>query len=676
MFQSTSTKNNHNGGRPRGLRFLLVHKIVGSHHHNGPSTSLGPLAKTLSDELAELSSFDSFSIDDEEEASTVDLTIQSGEPNIRVVHDFILELVESMRGNNHSRRGKRKNLNTFTRICTEEIPSKIREECNSFVIVTNDPLQARLKQSQLLIEQVFEMIWDQVVLMNDYLPETMQEECRYNAENFVFSAFESHIFQQITTYKPTKDLTPGESAQIINWIEAFLSIMQRQYGSITISEQWKKLLHDAQTQYILELRQELRTWMQRSIRSISDDDIRKNQLDGKPITGHPEDILFIVNSQISVAIKHLPQSYVEKILMTCNEEIAVMVSDLMLEVGSRWRETSTARFCSIINDSVRLSDFLEQCNEEHLKNDKARAHGVSVICDLAELSMYATEFLCERILCDLTETEKVLCNIGSPDWETDESGFIIDRTIATFRDFMEYLQRWLSTEYFFPKVLNRLFHRTLQTYIFSFYGNTMQNGIRDAKRVSDCLKRDYESLVVFFNGFVFENYAGRAGLISMQDMNARLQVIQSMSRIAAPAIQPADLQDDVRAVLSLTMRCNERNAPVILHLVGLRGYQNRAQSIEWLQMIARSERTLHRVDDVHCHSDMIKLPDLRNSRYIHNIRFPKQEIYRGISAQSVKSLDAIKEMMTNVGPKTKLRNLINQSSTVPELLRPITKKFT
>lgn len=579
---------------------------------------------------------------------------------------FIKMYVSEMSRSN-TRRGKRKNAVQLYTPTNGAFKFKIHEEYTQMLYskahADCDALEIHLRACSHIL-QLFINIQERMKDMSAYLPSTLKEEGYPTPHAFVFGIVENHIVAHISLhYTDMYLVTPRHAAKMIGWIETFRFQMARYCPDIKISHVWRTDLARLWQSYLFKgVRRHLRDLMQRSIELWVDSDIRKNS-DGELVSGHPEDIIFMIDSQLAVAKKHLPAPYIAPVLVACNEEVSTMVADLMLLVGTSWMTMSTLRFCSIINDASRLSEMIEDRNLEYLSSFEHQLAGERVVRDLIELSLHATNFLCEHIVFDMQYPEAILSSIGSPAWEADGKGTAIIRTITTFRDIFTNLEGWLSTGYFFPKMLKNCVDLTVQTYVESFYSNTMAHGVQDAAIVAELLSQDFGNLMTFFNGAVFVKYENKAGFLSAEDIKIKVQVVRCMSRLTNPSIRPSELKDDSIKVLAETTQIGDRNLAAILHIAGLRQSQRggHEKPVEWLQMIAHAGRALKESDagKKRKRHVAIKLPDLRNSRFLRKMQLTTKELHRGISDESLPSAEAMKQL-TEVQPPSKIRTFLSR----------------
>jgi hypothetical protein len=259
--------------------------------------------------------------------------------------------------------------------------------------------------------------------------------------------------------------------------------------------------------------------------------------------------------------------------------------------------------------------------------------------------------LCERFIqttvVSADPQRAMLSSAGSLVWELDDKGRPITRTVAALREFLTNVEGWLDAS-FFPHVLKKVFDLTLQIYVESFFGNTMTKGVRDVAVVAENLSQDHLNLVILFNGAIFQKHETESGVLSVTTIKTRLLILQSLARLVNPSIQPSDLKEDVIRVLTDTaLHSHDDNEAAILHLAGLRQAHHPGKRIEkpieWLQMISSAKEALQDHKDglpVNGNTrpvDNIKLPDLRNSRYIAKMRVNTKELQRRLSDTSIPS---------------------------------------
>lgn len=567
-----------------------------------------------------------------------------------------------------SRRGKRRNVGDLFSASSLSLKEKISEDYANVLFdkayVDCDDLEIQIHAASHILRQFFG-VQERVVEMRDYLPARLQDEGYPTPQVFLWNLVETFIHAQISPhYTELNYITPRQASRIMAWIESFLADLDRECPDLKPSTAWRLDSTRMWQLYLIKgVRREVRGLIQCSIRLWSDDDVREHAA-GELVSGHPEEIAFIVDSQLAVAKMHLPEYSLEAVLVTCNDEIAAMAADLMLHVSTAWKTMATTRFCSIINDAVRLSEMMEARNEVYLMTPEHREAGENMVHDLVELSLHTINFLCESLLFNVQDSESSLSSIGSPAWEAEIRKGVIYRTTVSLRHCFKDLERWLSTRCFFPKVLSKCLELTMQIYVESFFSNTMAHGIKNADNVAENLGRDFVDFLIFFNGVIFERYEGTVASLSAPLIKERIQAILSLSRLTNPSIPPTELENDAKRILTQTARSTDQNSAAILHIAGLRQRNGREKSIEWLQMIANAEKN---IADGGMREGIIKikLPDLRNSQYIRKMRVSAKELHRSMSSQSLLSAQAMKRIIQpdqqfcNFLSSTRAKNVFN-----------------
>ncbi|KAL7564708.1 hypothetical protein ACA910_010124 [Epithemia clementina (nom. ined.)] len=484
-------------------------------------------------------------------------------------------------------------------------------------------------------------------------------------------------------------ITPKEATELLSWIDRFLTLVKTQMPhqlEVVLSDNqpcWKQdMQHLAQFYLDTAVRSAMRQMLTRAWelhQKNPDDNIREAATTGHAVSDFPEQVSYMYQVQLDTAKSRLPASIMtnpgdleQQVVSICNQELVRLVGDMQLKIGSEWKDISASFFCALINDAHRLAEQCEKHNAKYLMDaddgdDDKHAlveEGHSLVRDLTELALYATDYLCQRIMLSLCKPKNdILTSIGDETWEVDESCVAMERTIATLKDYFADLQVWLATEYFFLKVLKTCFALTIQIYLESFFGNTLLHGVKNPGAVAEELRRDYLRLVIFFNGSSFEKYyqdddsdnsVHRNRLFySQASVNESLRILQNMAAIISPSDPPESLQDDIMAVLQRFKA--DHGSAAVLHLAGLRKRHDSVESMVWVKAIASARKAMaqeqqqqqEREEQQKQQGDSdseerneqesprgggkkdkkpvvgttaVHVPDLRNSRYISNIR--------------------------------------------------------
>ena len=473
-------------------------------------------------------------------------------------------------------------------------------------------------------------------------------------QEMILSIVEEYIRPRISDYYTIRtgqglEFSPGDTAKVITWIDRYLKTLSSHCLDVRADKCWETDRDSLVTVYIDFVRQEMKTLLMRA--HSLEVNIRIDK-DGHAVSSMPEDIIFLLDSQLAVARNYLPHQYTEIVLHTCNEELRNMVCDLMLKIGTEWRNLNSKWYCALINDCSRLIELCEERNETVLVLTHYKEFGDSVLREFAELSLHAASYLCERIMSTLSDPNPILTSIGDESWEKDDTQSSIERTTATLSDYFEDLDQWLGRGYYFPKVLKSCFDKTLKTYVESFLANTLSRGVNDPVRVAEELNLDYMRLSLFFSGTNFEKYHGVAGYYTQAALNEKLHIIRCLSKLVNPAVSAEQAASEVRLTMKNFQETFDNGSVVVFHVVGLRKKHSGRESVEWLRVVSNAKKAASLVSedpadqkDVSS-SQFYNIVDLRNSRYLHNIRPLRREMHKRISAQSLKVSETTARMLT------------------------------
>ena len=457
-----------------------------------------------------------------------------------------------------------------------------------------------VEASSLLIEEFAMVVADRNVL------ETIQRE------------LDEYIFPRISLlYSDISAIQASDVAKLISFADLYNSTFSKR--GLTVSQDRIADFEELATEYLRRgVHDQMHLMIGNSLRLRDDEDITENS-EGHFITGHPEDVAFMIEMQLSVAREHLPARFIGEVLTACNQELFNMITDVMLDLASRWNKVEVERLCAIINDASRL---IEQCDERNAavldrNNSEHEEVGDELCKELTELSLHATRFLCERVMLDLREPDPILNRVGGKQWESGNM-LVIETTVATLKDYADDIQEWIPHNYYFPKYLKHCFDMTVQAYLESFFALTMQRGVEDPLKASQMLHRDWQNLTKFFCISGMAKYLGHAGHHSKTVVTERLGLLQAMSFLLTPSIPPAKLESEIKTFL--LHFGSEVGIAAVLHMAGLRNrHIGDKESAEWHSAVGNAAQTLLS-DESSKAPATFTLPDLRTSEYIVRVR--------------------------------------------------------
>jgi len=592
------------------------------------STSASSVQRMVDDELEDLKIFDSINMSVDETAIRY---------NFQELINGIL-LTQSM-----SKWRKTSTLMTSKKKIHDSINDDYTEILLDQSNFGRDGVEVHLLAADHVVNEFVGIQW--LLTEHTAMPLSLQE--------MILSIVEEYIRPRISDYYTIRtgkclEFSPGDTAKVITWIDRYLTTLSSHCPDARADECWEKDRDSLITVYIDFVRQEMKTLLERA--HSLEVNIRIDK-EGHAISSMPEDIIFLLDSQLTVAWNYLPHQYTERVLHTCNEELRNMVCDLMLKIGTEWRNLSSKWYCALINDCSRLIELCEERNEAGLVQTHHKEFGDSLLREFAELSLHAATYLCERIMSTLSDPDPILTSIGDESWEKDDTQSSIERTIATLSDYFEDLDQWLGRGYYFPKVLKSCFDKTLKTYVESFLSNTLSRGVKDPARVAEELNLDYKRLSLFFSGTNFEKYHGVAGYYTQATLDEKLHIIRCLSKLVNPAVSAEEAASEVRLTMKAFQETFDNGSVVVFHVVGLRKKHSGCESVEWLRVVSNAKKAASLESNGPAdqkdasHFQFYNIVDLRNSRYLHNIRPLRREMHKRISAQSLKVSETTARML-------------------------------
>lgn len=544
----------------------------------------------------------------------------------------------------------------------------------------------------------------------------------------IYGDMEKYILTQLSLLlSDMKRITPRQAAKLLSWYNKFLQHIHDNNHTKIIkpSSLWKTDMKKLFDRYLqCGVRHEMQTLLECIDHDLYagfnvgiDCDLRQTK-SGTLATSFPEEIIYVIELQIQIATEYLcNKEYIIDVLKVCYEELSIFLCNKMINIGSRWRSDSIniMRYCSIINDSTRLSELLKEYTTKFLlnyeKSNNLTTENHHTILDkvanveneLTDLSMHAMNYLCRYIALRLECSDALLSSVGQSSWELDDGCHMMRRVVSFLCETLADIEVWLqSSDYFFPKMVKKCFQLTIQAYVQIFYQATMKRGIGNSLQVSNQLKQDYFHLATFFNtSRLFDNSDARISCLgSNQDVNTQLLVILSMSRLIDPTMSPADLSDDTRnlmenvhvAVSPTTNTAVDKvvwsqlgNATAVLHIAGLREKNDKATSMKWIQNLVNAEKVIH--EDKHLMSPsskssvdvkwLIQLPDLLQSPHVYKVRCTSDndDTLKAFSSVGYMSeyIQVLKELLQTKGYKRQFQMYMARKTKQQETpLRPTT----
>jgi hypothetical protein len=121
-----------------------------------------------------------------------------------------------------------------------------------------------------------------------------------------------------------------------------------------------------------------------------------------------------------------------------------------------------------------------------------------------------------------------------------------------------------------------------------------------------------------------------------------------------PNLPPDEICHEIKIILVELTGGAENVVPAVLHLAGLRGRLSADEAIKWIKAISQANKLILREDvgPLATRSPSYKVPDLRNSKYIRNVRPTKRQLLREISEESRTAAETTYHLVHTRAPTT------------------------
>lgn len=504
----------------------------------------------------------------------------------------------------------------FCRLIKEAAPDELHHLVRDFFHETYiEHMSRRSSESDLLdsILEAFYCLFRHVLL----LQEITHNEIPHDTLHSVRHVFDRYVFSELvmTECSDLATMTPKQMAKVLSFVNFYMD----HWSETAFPDDSYSRMEEFKSEYLRRgVHEQVRSMVENRILLFDDDEIIENE-NGTLCTRISEDMSLIVSSQLAVAAEFLPLSMTPAVLRACNEELHNLAGAFMFHIETSWKIMSVERLCCCINDAQILLEQFETCNETIL--DSADDASENLLTEFSLLAIHSTRFLCERLIIDLKEG--YLLSVGTIAWEQD--GALMDTIVATLRDYFGDIFHWLPADYFFPKVLKTCLDLILSNYVDSFFANTMVDGLKNRNNAAHTIKADREKLWQFF-AVDHNEHLGCAGFYDKPNLWNKLSILTAMSNtLGTNNSQPASLlQDDF--LLMLKEFGSESGTAAILHLFGLQCRRSsKLEAQTWHETIALAqEHAAMQGLDANAAGVRYQIPDLRNSRFITNMRVGKR----------------------------------------------------
>jgi hypothetical protein len=283
-------------------------------------------------------------------------------------------------------------------------------------------------------------------------------------------------------------------------------------------------------------------------------------------TNHPEDVMYIIQMQMSVAREHLPPKYRPTVMILMLKEIKKVLNRLAAAILRTEHNPHTIQIlCAIISDCTCMHEQLDHISSEDFLcgSDIALSHKLKremdhVLQKYLSVAVYSSDKLAGAIMRDV---KSIVRKIHTRAWIQGNQTEVI---LSTLRDYFQDIKLWIPP-FFFAKFIRQCLENLRHMYLRSFFSkrNYLQARRVNALTASALLQRDRLNITQFFSSEYMDELK-QTGLRTIDDVHQRFEILRAMSNVLKAGSNAHDVLDDIKLIVDdLGLRHGKR-AIVIL----------------------------------------------------------------------------------------------------------------
>lgn len=331
-----------------------------------------------------------------------------------------------------------------------------------------------------------------------------------------------------------------------------------------INDALDHLTRDLLSEYCSRVKRQVRKWLAKSSCWGQPEKVfftAENRL----ATNHPEDIMYIIQMQMSVAREHLPSKHRPTVMIVILKEIRKVLNRFSTAILSLDHDPHIIQIlCAIISDCTCMHEQLDYiasedflCGSNVAVSRKLKREMDSVLQQYLCVAVNASDKLARAIMWDV---KPIVRMIHTRAWIQGNQTEII---LSTLRDYFQDIKIWIPP-FFVAKFIRQCLENLRYMYLKSFFSkrNYFQARRVNARTASALLQRDRLNIIQFFSSEYMDELK-QTGLRTIEDINHRFEILSAMSNVLK-AENARDVLDDIRLIIDDLGLLHGRRAIVIL----------------------------------------------------------------------------------------------------------------
>ncbi len=337
-----------------------------------------------------------------------------------------------------------------------------------------------------------------------------------------------------------------------------------EHNNEVIDDALDQLTRDLLSEYCSRVKDQVRKWLAKSSCWGQPEKVfftAENRL----ATNHPQDVMYIIQMQMSVAREHLPPKYRPTVMILMLKEIKKVLNRLAAAILSTEHDPHTIQILgAIISDCTCMHEQLDHISSEDYLcgSDIALSHKLkremdNLLQKYLSVAVYSSDKLAGAIMRDV---KSIVRKIHTRAWIQGNQTEVI---LSTLRDYFQDIKLWIPP-FFFAKFIRQCLENLRHMYLKSFFSKRhyLQARRVNALTASALLQRDRLNIIQFFSLEYVEELK-QTGLRTIDDIHHRFEILRAMSNVLK-ADNARDVLDDIKLIVDdLGLRHGKR-AIVIL----------------------------------------------------------------------------------------------------------------
>uniref|UniRef100_K3WDK2 Uncharacterized protein n=1 Tax=Globisporangium ultimum (strain ATCC 200006 / CBS 805.95 / DAOM BR144) TaxID=431595 RepID=K3WDK2_GLOUD len=321
------------------------------------------------------------------------------------------------------------------------------------------------------------------------------------------------------------DIGIAHRLQLVQWIEYYNSeiIKYKRARASGVLDQTSQMLMKL---YLDQIQGQIHMWVTNIWKCEEERVIGPH---GELQSTRPNDIVNILKSQISIGQEWLTGKLVGRVVVSCLEALMEQLKTRYDIFAGKKDDLDVESLCSFINDTdilqAKCPELVEEISFAERDSEEKEAFDIymgdaldTTSTEIVKLGVSTCELIVFKIF---SEVEHDTARLWfSKKW--DEGEPVVENLLATLEDYYVDLKSWISSSFFFSKMVRLCLDQCAKEYLKRIQLRT--HCISSAQATAGIVENDLKNLVDFFSKYAAD--LRRAGIRSVDDIRKEFGSLQ------------------------------------------------------------------------------------------------------------------------------------------------------